>query len=63
MGYLPQLSKSILVVSLWNVERAEEFFRAMGIKFVTGSRYPGGFFGDREDEDSWLSKNIQGWAE
>ena len=35
----------------------------MGIKLVTGSRYLGGFFGERESEESWLAEKLQGWKE
>ena len=42
-GYLPDPTKSILVVAPRNVARAEEFFRGMGLQIVTGSWYLGGF--------------------
>ena len=35
----------------------------MGIKVVTGGRYFGVFFGNREAEDSWLAEKLQGWTE
>ena len=35
-----------------NVARAEEFFCGIGIKIITGSRYLGGFVGDRAAKDS-----------
>ena len=41
-GYFPEPTKSILVVSEKNVPRANAYFRGMGIKVVTGSRYLGG---------------------
>ena len=44
-GYFPYPTKIILVVAPRNVARTEEFFRGMGIKVVTGNRYPGGFIG------------------
>ena len=40
-GYFPEPTKSILVVSEKNVPRANAYFRGMGIKVVTGSRYLG----------------------
>ena len=46
-----------------NVARAEEFFRGMGVKIVTGSRYLGVFVGDRAAEDSWMAEKVMGWAE
>ena len=39
-------TKSILVVTLGNLARAEEHFRGMGIRVVMGHRYLGGFLGD-----------------
>ena len=59
-GYFLDPTKSILVVDLRNVTRAEEFFRGMGVKIVTGSRYLGGFVGDRAAENSWLTEKVQG---
>ena len=46
-----------------NVARAEEFFRGMGIKVVTGHRYLGGYIGDKEVERRWLADKITRWAE
>ena len=45
-GYYTEPTKSILVVAERNVPRAKEYFRGMGIRVVTGSRYLGGFVGD-----------------
>ena len=45
----------MLVVDLKNMLRAEDFFRGMGIKVVTGSRYFRVFVGDREAKDRWLA--------
>ena len=36
-GYLPDLTKSILVVSPWNFQQAEDHFQGMGVQVVTGS--------------------------
>ena len=52
-GYEPDQKKIILVVAPGNVARAEEFFRGMGIRVVTGHRYLGGFISDREAEEKW----------
>ena len=62
-GYFPDSTKIILVVAPSNVARAGEFFRGMGIKVVTGSRYLGGFIGDGEAEKSCLEGKVEGWAE
>ena len=52
-GYYPEPTKSILVVAERNVPRANEYFHEMGIQVVTGSRYLGGFVGEREAEARW----------
>ena len=55
-------TKSILVVAPGNAYRAEEHFRGIGIRVVTGHRYLGGYIGDREAEGSWLKARIKGWT-
>ena len=62
-GYFPELTKSILVVAPRNVARAEDFFRVMGIKVVTGSRYLGEFVGNMKAEARLLADKVQGWME
>ena len=47
----------------WNVAKAEDFFRGMGMKIVTGSWYLGVFVGDRAAKDSWLTEKVQEWTE
>ena len=49
-GYFTDPTKSILVVSEQNVPRDKDYFRGMGVQVVTGSRYLGGFIGERETE-------------
>ena len=53
-GYFPEPTKSILVVAERNVPRAKENFCRMGLQVVTGSRYLGGFVGERETEGQWI---------
>ena len=62
-GYLPEPTKSILVVSPRNVAKSEELFRGMGMKIVTGSRYLGGLLVDREAEDTWMEYKVHRWEE
>ena len=62
-GYYPDPTKRILVVDPGNVARAEEHFRRLGIKVVTGHRYLGGYIGDKEAEGRWLAEKIKGWIE
>ena len=51
-GSFPEPTKSILVVALRNVARAEELFRGMVMMVVTWSRYLGRFISNREAEDT-----------
>ena len=62
-GYYPEPTKIVLVVAPGNVARAEEHFRGLGIKVVTGHRYLGGYIGDKEAEGRWLVEKIKGWTE
>ena len=62
-GYYPEPTKSILVVAPGNVSRAEEHFRGLGIRVVTGHRYLGGFLGAAAAEREWLEEKVQGWKE
>ena len=57
-GLLPEPNKIILVVSLWNVPRLEDFFRGYDLQVVTGSRYLGGFVGKKVVQDMWLEEKL-----
>ena len=59
-GYFPEPTKRILVVSLWNVPRAEAFFRGYGLQIVTGRRYLGGFIGIKAAQDRWMGEKVDG---
>ena len=54
-GYFPDPTKIILVVAPGNVARAEEYFRGLGIKVVTGHLYLGGYIRDKEAEGRWFA--------
>ena len=62
-GYFSEPTKSILVVAERNVPQAKAYFRGMEIQVVTGSRYLGGFVGERETEGPWVQKKVAGWAD
>ena len=62
-GYYPEPTKIILAVAPGNVAQAEEHFRGIGIRVVTGHRYLGGVMGDVSGERESLGKKIQGWKE
>ena len=53
-GYFPEPTKSILVVSPWNVPQAEAFFRGYGLQIVMGCLYLGGFVGSNAGQDLWM---------
>jgi hypothetical protein len=61
-GYFPEPSKSILIVRNHNKEKAEVCFKDSGFKVVTGSRYLGGFIGDKAEQREWVLKKVQAWA-
>ena len=57
-GCYPEPTKSILVMAKRNVPRAKEYFHGMGIQVVTGSRYLGGFVGERAAEVRWIQEKV-----
>ena len=44
-SYFPELTKSVLAVSPWNVPQAESFFQGYRFQIVTGGCYLRGFVG------------------
>ena len=62
-GYYPEPTKSILVVAPGKFSWAEEHFRGLGIRVVTGHHYLVGFIGDADAEREWLREKVQGWTE
>ena len=57
-GYFPEPTKSILVVSPWNVPQAEAFFRVYRIQIVTGRYYLRGFGGSEAAQDCWMGEKV-----
>ena len=62
-GYLPEPTKSILVVYPWSVPQEEVFFRGYGLQIVRGARYLRGFLGSTEAQDCWLGEKVEGWRD
>ena len=62
-GYFEDPTKSILVVFLWNVQRAEVHFRGMGVHVVTIIHHLGGFIGDPELKKDCLPKKVMMWMD
>ena len=54
-GYYPEPTKSILVVALGNVARAEDYSWGLGRKVVTGHCYLGGYIRDKVAEGRLLA--------
>ena len=64
-GYLPNSSKSILVVPEDRVERAKHYFNDVhGYNFSiqTGARYLGGFIGSDNLRDEYVSSKVTDWV-
>ena len=59
-GYFTKPTKSILVVSPWNVSWVEALFCGYGLKVVTGRRYLGGFVGTEAAQSKWLDEKVEG---
>ena len=63
-GYFPNASKSILVTHPGNVVAAYQFFNkthGLGFKISTGPRFLGGFIGDANSRDEYVSTKIANW--
>ena len=61
-GYYPEPNKSYLIVHPDFVAEAEDMFKPLGIKIVTGRRFLGGFIGGKEDVDQWFKEKIECWV-
>ena len=63
VNILPDTTKSIFVVSPWNVPQAEAFFMGYGLQIVTGSCYIGGFVGPKAAQDCCLGDKLKIWRD
>jgi hypothetical protein len=61
-GYFPEPQKSYLVVPERLKDRAESLFVPLGVKVVTGQRFLGGYIGDKEGRQIFVSKKIVEWC-
>jgi hypothetical protein len=61
-GYFPEPSKSVLVVTEANANKAKTFFRNQGFKVRLGSRYLGGYLGSATSQSSWLEEKVDDWV-
>ena len=62
-GYLPEPTKSILIVSPRNVPRAEAIFWRYGLQIVTGGRYLGDLVSTKAAQDHFLGDKVEGWQD
>ena len=53
-SYFPELTKSVLIVHLDNIEAEIFFGEHHRLKFCTGPHYLGGFIGDKASKRGWL---------
>jgi hypothetical protein len=53
-GYFPEPMKSVLIVPLHNLETARSAFADLKFLVVRGSRYLGGFSGEKLAFDTWI---------
>ena len=61
IGYRPETSKSILVVSKDNEKRARDYFKDINFQIQLGSRYLGGFIGDENEKVIWIKNKVNQW--
>ena len=61
-GNLPGLTKSILVIYPWNVQRAEAYFSGIGVSVVPRSHYLSGLIGDPYSEKACLDDTVKEWT-
>ena len=62
-GYLPEPTKSILIVSPRNDQRVEEHFQGMGVREVTRILYLERFINYQDSEKEWLEEKLMGWTD
>ena len=61
-GYFPKPEKSYIIVHPDFILQANDIFRDLGIKVVTGQRFLGGYIGTASDVECWLENKIASWV-
>ena len=61
-GYLPEPSKTVLVVGPSDVQQASALFSDLGNKIVSGRRFLGGFIGEPSLVANFVSDKVQLWS-
>ena len=63
IGYQPEPTKSILVVSEKNFSKAERKFNYLGFEVTTGARYLGGYVGNNTSKNRYIEDKVNDWCE
>ena len=61
-GYFPKPSKSVLIVSEKNLERAKSALGDLNFQITTGYHYLGGFIGEKSARDKWIEEKVEDWV-
>ena len=61
-GYFPEPSKTVLVVRSSYLQKANDLFHDLGVRVVTGSRFLGGFVGERSLAADFVSNKVKVWC-
>ena len=61
-GYFPVPSKTVFVVQPSDLQKANELFCDLGVKVVTGSKFLGGFVGDKSLAAGFVSDKVKAWC-
>lgn len=64
-GYIPNASKSTLVVPEERLDATREYFNnafGLNFKFSSGERYLGGFIGLPKKRDAFVEEKVSGWV-
>ena len=62
VGYYPEPSKCILIVPQNHLVSAQSEFADLGFQVVPGSRYLGGFIGERSALVDWIQAKVAKWT-
>ena len=60
-GYPPELTKSVLIVRLKNIEAGKVFGRRHGFRVCTGTHYIGCYIRDNDYKRDWLRERTLAW--
>ena len=61
-GYFPEPAKSILICRPTDEANIQSTLSAFSFQYRQGSRYVGGYLGDRSSRNQWLDPQVQKWT-